>query len=94
MKSQTPICPTVFDHALMPVTFRRRQRETVMGKNVGTIDRTLRIVVGLVLIALVFVGPQTPWGWIGIVPLATALIGWCPAYRLIGMNTCAIGKRS
>lgn len=64
-----------------------------MGKNVGTIDRALRIIAGIVLIALVFVGPQTPWGWIGLVPLATALIGWCPAYRLIGMNTCAVGDR-
>ena len=64
-----------------------------MGKNVGAVDRTLRIIVGLVLIALVFVGPQTPWGWVGLIPLVTALIGWCPAYRLIGMNTCAIGKR-
>lgn len=59
-----------------------------MGKNVGTIDRAVRIVAGLVLIALVFVGPETPWGWIGIIPLATALIGWCPAYRLLGLNTC------
>lgn len=64
-----------------------------MGKNVGTVDRTLRIIAGLVLIALVFVGPQTPWGWVGLIPLVTALVGWCPAYRLIGMNTCAIGKR-
>jgi Inner membrane protein YgaP-like, transmembrane domain len=61
-----------------------------MGKNVGSIDRILRIVVGLVLIALVFVGPQTPWGWIGIVPLATAALGWCPLYRVIGVNTCGI----
>ena len=61
--------------------------------NVGSIDRILRIVLGIVLIALVFVGPQTPWGWIGLVTLATALIGWCPAYRLIGMNTCAVGNR-
>ncbi len=59
-----------------------------MKTNVGKVDRTLRIVVGLVLISLVFVGPQTPWGWIGIVPLATALIGWCPLYTLIGANTC------
>jgi len=65
-----------------------------MGKNVGTVDRILRVVAGLVLIALVFVGPQTPWGWIGLVPLGTALIGWCPAYRLLGMNTCAICKRA
>jgi hypothetical protein len=63
-----------------------------MGKNVGGIDRVLRLVVGIVLIALVFVGPQTPWGWIGIIPLATALFGYCPAYRLIGLNTCGAGK--
>jgi hypothetical protein len=56
--------------------------------NVGTIDRGLRIVVGLVLLALVFVGPQTLWGLLGIVPLATALFRWCPAYSLLGMNTC------
>jgi len=59
-----------------------------MVKNVGTFDKAARIVVGLILIALVFVGPQTPWGWIGIIPLATALIGWCPAYTLFGIRTC------
>jgi len=58
-----------------------------MSKNVGSIDRVLRIVVGIALIALVFVGPQTPWGWIGLVPLITALIGWCPAYTIFGINT-------
>jgi len=57
-------------------------------KNVGSVDKILRIVVGLALIAIVFVGPQTPWGWIGVVPLLTALLGFCPLYRLIGMNTC------
>ena len=55
--------------------------------NVGVIDRALRITLGIVLIALVFVGPQTPWGWLGVVPLATALIGFCPAYRLFGICT-------
>lgn len=59
-----------------------------MLSNVGGIDRILRIVVGLVLILLVFVGPQTPWGWVGLMPLATGLFRWCPAYRLLGMNTC------
>jgi hypothetical protein len=63
-----------------------------MSNNVGTVDRILRIVVGLALIAIVFVGPQTPWGWLGLVPLITALIGWCPAYRMIGLNTCSAGK--
>ena len=58
-----------------------------MTLNMGSLDRGLRAVVGLVLIALVFVGPQTPWGWIGVIPLATALIGWCPAYSLIGVKT-------
>jgi hypothetical protein len=59
-----------------------------MPRNEGTIDRALRIIAGLVLISLVFIGPQTAWGWIGIVPLATGLLGFCPAYRLFGINTC------
>ena len=60
-----------------------------MTANVGTIDRILRIVVGLILIALVFVGPKTPWGWIGVVPLLTGLVRFCPAYTLLGLNSCA-----
>lgn len=59
-----------------------------MPRNVGRIDRFLRIIVGLVLIALVFTGPQTLWGWLGIVPLLTGLSGFCPAYRLLGIDTC------
>jgi len=61
-------------------------------QNVGGIDRVLRIVVGLVLIALVFVGPKTPWGWIGVVPLVTGLFSMCPLYSLIGFNTCPTAK--
>ncbi|CFX46721.1 conserved protein of unknown function [Candidatus Filomicrobium marinum] len=56
--------------------------------NVGGIDRAIRALVGVVLISLVFVGPQTPWGWVGLLPLATAIIGWCPPYTLLGINTC------
>ena len=63
-------------------------------KNVGTIDRVARVVVGLALIALVFVGPQTPWGWIGVIPVLTALVGFCPAYRLFGIRTCRIDQRT
>lgn len=59
-------------------------------KNVGTLDRALRIIVGLVVLSLVFFGPQTPWGWIGVVPLVTALVGYCPAYSLFGLRTCPI----
>lgn len=58
--------------------------------NVGNFDRIARIVLGLVLIALVFVGPQTPWGWVGIVPLATGLLRTCPLYSLFGLSTCPL----
>ena len=58
-----------------------------MGKNVGTIDRTLRIVAGLGLIAWALMGGPI-WAWIGVVPLATAVVGWCPAYSLLGIKTC------
>ncbi len=60
--------------------------------NVGGIDRLLRAVVGLALISLVFVGPQTAWGWIGLLPLATAIFGWCPPYALLGISTCRAGS--
>ncbi len=56
--------------------------------NVGNIDRLFRIVLGLILISLVFVGPQTAWGWLGIIPLATGLLRTCPAYSIFGLNTC------
>lgn len=56
--------------------------------NEGKVDRALRIIVGLALVALVFVGPQTPWGWLGLVPLLTGVFGFCPAYTLLGINTC------
>jgi hypothetical protein len=65
-----------------------------MPKNEGTIDRVLRIIVGAILIALVFVGPQTPWGWIGLIPLVTGFVGWCPAYRLLGLRTCPVEKQA
>lgn len=56
--------------------------------NEGKVDRALRVIVGLVLLALVYTGPQTPWGWIGLVPLLTGIFGFCPAYKLLGINTC------
>lgn len=59
-----------------------------MEKNVGQTDKIIRIVAGLVLLSLAFVGPKTPWGFIGLVPLLTAFVGFCPAYRLLGVNTC------
>jgi hypothetical protein len=59
-------------------------------KNVGTVDRIVRVVIGIVLISLVFVGPQTPWGWLGVIPLFTAGISFCPLYRLFGIRTCKL----
>ncbi|HRH13263.1 MAG TPA: DUF2892 domain-containing protein [Azonexus sp.] len=59
--------------------------------NVGGIDKILRIAVGLALIAWALVGGPV-WAWVGVVPLATGAIGWCPAYNLFGMNTCPSRK--
>jgi hypothetical protein len=56
--------------------------------NEHAIDRVLRIVIGLGLLSLVFVGPQTYWGLVGILPLVTGLVGTCPAYTLFGLSTC------
>lgn len=59
-----------------------------MTRNVGGIDRILRIVIGIALIVGAITGTIGVWGWIGIVPLATGLIGWCPPYAIFGINTC------
>jgi hypothetical protein len=61
-----------------------------MKTNEGTIDRAVRVVAGLVLIGLALMGTIGAWGWIGVVPLATGLIGWCPAYTLLGIDTCGV----
>ena len=54
----------------------------------GMMAFTSGVLLGIVLIALVFVGPQTPWGWIGLVPLLTGLFRTCPLYSMVGANTC------
>lgn len=61
-----------------------------MKSNVGGIDRTVRIVAGLALIALAATGTLGFWAWLGVVPLATGLIGWCPPYAMFGLNTCKV----
>jgi hypothetical protein len=63
--------------------------ETPMKANVGSIDRVLRIVLGLALIGLTLSGTIGVWGWIGLVPLATAAMGFCPLYTVLGVSTCA-----
>jgi hypothetical protein len=59
-----------------------------MRRNIASWDRTIRIVVGLLIVSLAFIGPKTPWAYLGIVPLATGIIGWCPPYALLGIKTC------
>ena len=61
-------------------------------RNEGNVDRALRIVAGGVLLSLVFIGPQTPWGWVGLVPLLTGIVGSCPVYSIFGWNTCKVAK--
>jgi hypothetical protein len=65
-----------------------------MTQNVGGIDRILRIVVGLVLIGLAATGNVGWWGWLGIVPLATGALGWCPPYAMLGFNTCSMKNKA
>lgn len=66
-----------------------------MKTNVGSIDRTIRVIAGLAILSLWFFldGDQRWFALIGVVPLATAALGWCPAYTLIGVSTCAAPKR-
>ncbi|MBG6076462.1 DUF2892 domain-containing protein [Polaromonas sp. CG_9.11] len=63
-----------------------------MKSNVGTIDRILRIAIGLALIGLAVSGSIGVWGWLGLMPLAAGLVGWCPPYARFGWNTCPVKK--
>jgi hypothetical protein len=63
-----------------------------MKANEGTIDRALRVIAGLVLIGLAVTGTVGIWGYIGVVPLLTGLLGICPAYSILGVNTCPMKK--
>ena len=65
-----------------------------MLNNESSIDRLLRVAVGIVLLAMVFVGPHSLWGLIGLVPLATGIVGFCPLYRLLGVSTCPARKQA
>lgn len=63
-----------------------------MKLNEGTVDRILRVVVGIAVLSLAFIGPKTPWAYLGIVPLLTGVIGFCPLYAILGVNTCGLPK--
>lgn len=59
-----------------------------MKKNIGTVERVIRVVVGIGILSLAFVGEETPWAYLGILPLLTGLVGWCPPYAVLGISTC------
>lgn len=59
-----------------------------MTRNIGNTERLIRLVVGLAILSLTVIGPQSIWGLLGLVPILTAAIGWCPPYSLLGINTC------
>jgi len=59
-----------------------------MEKNIGTADRTIRVVVGLIVVSLAFWGPKTPWAYLGVIPIFTGIFGKCGLYTLVGINTC------
>lgn len=65
---------------------------SLLPKNVGTIDRTIRVALGIGLLAMAFTGPQTPWGYLGFIPLLTAAFGTCPLYTVLRVNTCGVKR--
>lgn len=64
-----------------------------MKKNIHSIERVVRVVVGIVLVSMAFVGPENLWFLLGLIPLATGLIGTCPPYAILGINTCRLGDK-
>lgn len=60
--------------------------------NAGVADRVLRVLLGIAVLSLVFVGPKTPWGYLGLVPLLTGLVGSCPFYTILGFSTCPVSR--
>jgi hypothetical protein len=87
------MCDLVTDEA--PLTMQGGligEVETHMKTNEGAVDRVLRVVVGAGILSLAFVGPQTPWAYLGVIPLLTGLVGFCPLYAVLGVNTCGVRK--
>jgi hypothetical protein len=62
--------------------------------NEGTVDRAIRVVVGLAVLSLTIAGPHSLWGFVGLVPLATGLVGYCPLYSVLGIRTCPAPKNA
>lgn len=60
----------------------------VLLRNEGTLDRVIRVIAGVLILSLYFLGPKSPWALLGLIPLVTGLVGFCPMYRLLGLSTC------
>lgn len=65
----------------------------LLPRNEHTVERVVRVGAGIAILSLAFVGPQTPWAFLGLIPIATGLIGSCPLYTLLGINTCPVNER-
>jgi hypothetical protein len=65
----------------------------ILPQNENVLERVLRVAIGLAALGLVFVGPHTAWGWLGVVPLVTGLLGSCPLYTLLGWSTCTASAK-
>lgn len=63
-----------------------------MKMNEGKLDRLLRVVAGALILSMAFIGPQTPWAYLGLIPLLTGLIGFCPLYAILKINTCGVPR--
>jgi hypothetical protein len=66
--------------------------DKLMLRNEHPVERVIRVLLGLALLAIVFVGPKTPFGYLGLVPLLTGIVGSCPLYSLFGISTCSVPK--
>lgn len=65
-----------------------------MTRNVGSFDRLARIALGVLVLPFAFVGPATPWAWLGLIPLVTGLVGNCPLYSVFGFSSCPVARSS
>ena len=63
-----------------------------MPTNEGNLDRALRVIAGAGILSLAVIGPQTAWGYVGLVPLITGLVGYCPLYAMLGLSTCPVKR--
>lgn len=68
--------------------------DKILPRNEHAVERAVRVVIGIGLLAIAFVGPKTPWGYLGIIPLLTGLVGSCPVYTVFGFSTCPMKDRS